>query len=113
VSEFESEKRSENTPVIVMQRAPICSEEVGNHKREALSLRSWLHILAWAAPIGLALVVLVKCGFIMRDEDKAKAAYCPRHKEARGKRELFPFSHVIISGVSQPGLSCIIIVGVS
>jgi hypothetical protein len=91
VSGFESKKKSENTPVIVTQRAPICSEEVRNHKHEALSLQSWLHILAQAAPIGLALVVLVKCGFIMCDEDKAKVANCPRHKEARGKRELFPF----------------------
>ncbi len=75
------ERASNDTPVVVMQRAPICSQKVQNHQGEALSLQFW-NIFARTPPIYLALVVLVKRRFIMGDENKMKVAYCPGHKEA-------------------------------
>jgi hypothetical protein len=103
VSEFESEKSSDDTPVAIMQRAPFRGEEVRNHEGEALSLQLWSHILAQAGPIDFALILLVKCRFIMGDEDKVRVVNCPRHKEARGGCMLIPF---IVPGVETKLIQC-------
>jgi hypothetical protein len=103
VSEFESEKSSDNAPVVIMQRAPFRGEEVRNHESEALSLWLQSHILAWAGPIDFVLIVLVKCRFIMGDEDKARVVNCPRHKEVRGGHVLIPF---IVPGVEMTLILC-------
>ena len=79
----EGKKKSDNAPVVVMQRSPICSEEVRDHQYEALSLWSWGHILPRAGPINFSLVILVKSQFIVSDKDEAaKVADCTINKQA-------------------------------
>ena len=82
--DFKKEKKnSDNAPVVVTQRSPICSEEVGDHQCEALSLGSWGCILPRASPINFSLVILVKSQFVMSDKDKAaKVADCTIDKQA-------------------------------
>ena len=82
--DFKKEKKkSDNAPVVVTQRSPICSEEVGDHQCEALSLWSWGHILPRASPINFSLVVLVKSQFIVSDKDEVvKVADCTINKQA-------------------------------
>ena len=72
---FESENSGDDAPIVVTQRTPVCSEKIGNHEGEALSLRFWSYILARAAPIYLALVVLVKGRFVVGDEDISKLRF--------------------------------------
>src|SRR5258707_13119561 len=58
----------------ITQAAPLRCQEVQDHDRLAIAFGLWHWSTGCLGPCNLAAVVLVKCGLIVRDEDKSEWA---------------------------------------